>query len=563
MKWTVGRKLVMSYVIILVIMGLVSGLNLKSMNQMQKNTKEISQVWLTGIEIANQVNFSLEHIMVLYYQMMVEPDTTKKADINKQLEDTFNSVDKKLEEYKDSLADAEDERNAAQLAQKWKAFREANAQSGSQGQVKGNSKANDQVSRTFQEVREGVAVIINFNHQGATRAEEEGQAVYRNSIIQISAMIVIAILFIVLIAYAVTRIISRPILKVAQSLEMISHGNLTAETIHIKSKDEIGMLVGAVNRVSSSLKDSVLQMQDASNQVAASAQQLTASSEQNSMAAQHVAESVQEVASGSENQASSAMECSRAMDEMAIGIQRIAETTSEVSELSDEAARHAEQGTTVMRTASSKIQAVSSTVEKAGEIIKKLEDHSQDIGRISQLIGDIANQTNLLSLNAAIEAARAGENGRGFAVVADEIRKLATQTADSIQEINGVINGIQLNTAQAVETMNEGLSEVNGGLHAVGRAEETFGLIVKSTEEVSRKIQEAAAAAQQMSASSEEVAATVTSMGQIAQQSAGLAQTVAATTEEQLASTQEITASAGMLSGVSLDLQKLIIKFQV
>ncbi|NOU93658.1 HAMP domain-containing protein [Paenibacillus sp. LMG 31456] len=559
MKWTVGRKLIMSYVIILVIMGLVSWMNLKSMSQMQKNTKEISQVWLTGIEIANQVNFSLEHVLVLYYQMLIEPDPAKKVDLNKQMEETLSSIDKKLDQYKESLADGQDERNAAKLSEKWKAFREANAQSSSQG----NGKASEKVSQTFQEVRESVAVIVNFNHQGASKAEEEGEAAYRSSIIQISVMLVFVILFVALIAYAAIRIISRPILKVAQSLEMISHGNLTAESIHIKSNDEIGILVSAVNRVSSSLKESVLQMQEASSQVAASAQQLTASSEQNSTAAQHVAESVQEVASGSENQASSAMECGRAMDEMAIGIQRIAETTSEVSELSDEASRHAEKGTTVMKMASSKIQAVSSTVEKASEIIKKLEGHSQDIGRISQLIGEIANQTNLLSLNAAIEAARAGENGRGFAVVADEIRKLATQTADSIQEINGVISGIQLHTAQAVETMNEGQSEVSGGLHAVGQAEETFGWIVKSSEEVSRKIQEAAAAAQQMSASSEEVAATVTSMGQIAQQSAGLAQTVAATTEEQLASTQEITASAGMLSDVSLDLQKLIVKFRV
>ncbi|TDF97120.1 methyl-accepting chemotaxis protein [Paenibacillus piri] len=560
MKWTVGKKLFMSYMAILVIMALVGILNLKSMNQMQKNTSEISHVWLTGTEIASQVDFSLEHILALTYQMGMEPDAAKKAAFSKQMEETFDTIDAKLAEYKESLADAEDERNAAKLTESWKAFREANALSKGQ---QGNAKTSEQVSKTFQEVRNDVAVIVKFNHEGASAAEKNGESLYRSSLIQFIGLLIVSILFVVFTAYAVIRVVSRPILKVADALEMISHGNLTVKAIHTASKDEIGKLVASVNRVAGSLKESVLHMQEASNQVAASAQQLTVSSEQNAQAAENVAQSVMEVANGSENQAVSALECGRAMDEMTIGIQRIAETTSEVAELSDEAAKRAEEGSKVMRNASSKIQSVSSTVEKASGIIRKLEEHSQNIGRISQLIGEIANQTSLLSLNAAIEAARAGEHGSGFAVVAGEIRKLSTQTANSIQEINEVIGGIQENTQQAVATMDEGLSEVGGGLKAVAHAEEAFGLIVRSTEEVMRKIQEAAACAQQMSASSEEVAATVTSMGDIARQSAGLAQTVAATSEEQLASTQEITASAGMLSNISLDLQNLTIKFRV
>lgn len=560
MSWTIGRKLVAAFASILLMMGIMGWMDLRNMNALQNNTKEITRSWLIGTEVANQVNSSKEHILVLYYQRLLEKNPAKQDEITKQLAATYADIDAKLVAYEASVADAQDAENLKQLKARWDAFKEVNSRPKAQG---ASAEASAEVSKAFQDVQDSIAAIVEYNHKGAIQAELNSAALYRESVIEFIVLIVIAFLLVILIAYMVSRIISRPIVQASQALEQLSMGDLTGNAIRHASKDEIGVLVTSVNRLSHSLRSSVLQIQEASNLVAASAQELSASSEQNASASEHVTSSIQDVAAGSENQAQNAMECGRAMDEMAIGIQRIAETTSDVAEISNEASQQAEQGAESIRKASDKIQTISEAVGKAGDVIRNLEEHSHNINRISLFIGEIAEQTNLLSLNAAIEAARAGEEGRGFAVVAGEIRKLSNQTANSIQEINQVIEGIRLSTGQAVRSMEEGLAEVNEGLVAVEQAQATFGLIVHSTGEVSKRIQEAAAAAEEMSASSEEVAATVLSMGQIAEQTSGLAQTVAATTEQQLASIQEITSSANALSGISEDLHQLVIKFKV
>ncbi|WP_051620505.1 methyl-accepting chemotaxis protein [Paenibacillus sp. UNC451MF] len=561
MVMTIGKKLMISYAVILLIMGVMGAMDLTNMRILQNNTRQIAQNWLVGTQIANQVSYAKEHILVLYYQMVTESNAAKKVEINNQMTETFADIDRGLEAYESSVADQQDLANLNQLKTRWDAFKEANNRQKAGG--KGTEEASADVSKTFQDVQDSITVIVNYNKKGAEQAQQDSEALYRRSIIEFGVLIVLAFALVAFIGYLVTRIISKPMIEATDALVRISRGDLTGKELRSRSKDELGTLITAVNTVSHSLKESVLQMQQTSHLVAASAQQLSASSEQNAAASEHVTQSIQDVASGSENQAQSAMECARAMDEMSVGVQRIAESTSEISEITMEATQQAEQGAVVIQEASSKIHSISKAVGKTGEVIKKLEEQSHSINRISLFIGEIARQTNLLSLNAAIEAARAGEHGRGFAVVADEIRKLATQTAESIEEINQVIDGIREGTGRAVLSMDEGMAEVEGGLKAMTHAEETFSWIVNSSLEVSRRVQEAAAAAEQMSASTEEVTATITSMGYIAEQTSGLAQTVAATTEEQLASIQEITSSATMLSGISDDLHQLVVKFRV
>lgn len=561
MRMTIGKKLMISYAVILLIMGVMGAMDLSNMRVLQNNTRQITQNWLVGTQIANQVNFAKEHISNLYYQMLLEPNAAKKTELNNQIASTIDEIDQELLAYEASIADEQDQANLDQLKARWDTFKAVNNRQKAGG--KGTEAATDEVNKAFKDVQDSIAVIVSYNKKGADQAQKDSEELYRQSIIEFIVLIIFAFVLTGVIGYMATRIISRPMADASKALVRISQGDLTGDALISRTKDELGTLITAVNTVSQSLKESVLQMQQTSQMVAASAQELSASSEENAAASEHVTQSIQDVASGSENQAQSAMECARAMDEMAVGVQRIAESTSEISEITIEASQQAEQGAIVLQGASAKIHSISNAVGRTSEVIRKLEEQSHSINQISLFIGEIARQTNLLSLNAAIEAARAGEHGRGFAVVADEIRKLATQTANSIEEINNVIEGIREGTGQAVLSMNEGMAEVEGGLQAMSQAEETFGWIVNSSMEVSRRVQEAAASAQQMSASTEEVTATIMNMGHIAEQTSGLAQTVAATTEEQLASIQEITSSATMLSGISEDLHQLVIKFRV
>ncbi|WP_052676087.1 methyl-accepting chemotaxis protein [Paenibacillus sp. IHBB 10380] len=563
MRLTVKIKFIAVFVSVVILVGLFGWMNIVRMQQLQKNTNEIVLDWMKGIEIIENIHYSVEHIDFVKYQIVSTQVVKERTALFTDLTNTMTDVDQKLLDYKRSLTGEVDIANYTQLEQEWTAYKNAftvfeKAKLYSQEMKEATSNIDNALSN----VKQLVIPMVLFNQDGAANAQQENTALSNSNTQQILLGISIIIVLIVVIAILIVRSVSIPVQKASIALNRIADGDLTVETIVVRNKDEFGTMIHAVNRMVLHLRESVNQMHDASNKVASSSEQLLANSKNNADASNHVTISVQEVATGAEIQAQSSVECSRAMDEMSVGIQRIAETASDVSELSISATDNAKKGTESMQRVLHKMQAVSTAVDNANGVLKDLEVHSHNIGQISTLIGNISAQTNLLALNAAIEAARAGESGKGFAVVANEVRKLASQTDQSIQDITGLINSIQQDSAKAVQVMSEGLLEVNEGLLEVSETEKAFDQIVKSSEMVALKVQETAAAAEQMAASSEEVAATVSNVGAVAQQTSATAQTVATAAEEQLASTEEIAASAKGLLDISQDLYKVVNTFK-
>ncbi|MFC5452075.1 methyl-accepting chemotaxis protein [Paenibacillus aestuarii] len=567
MRFTVRKKMIAVFTIIFVLIGSLSLTDLERMSVLKENNKSLVKNWLKGIQITEEIHFNTEHLLSNYFGKQLETDANKQAAMDNDLAATIAGTDKLVENYKEAVSNADDEKNYNALKQDWQQFKDVFAKS--KELAKDPSKVKEaqdnfaQVSTTFTKLQQDVALMVKFNQAGADAAELESSALYQKSVLISVTVLSVILLFMLAVSFVMVRIISKPVRVASEALTRIADGDLTVQPLQVKNKDEIGTLVQAVNLMAVNLRQSVGQMLEASNSVAASSQQLFASSEHNASAAHHVAQSVQELAIGADMQAQSSLEVGRAVEEMSIGVQRIAETTSEVSELSISANELAKQGTTAMQRAMAKMQTVSLSVDAAHKVIQELEKHSQNIGQISTLIGSIASQTNLLALNAAIEAARAGDSGKGFAVVAGEVRKLASQTDDSVRSISELIVNIQRDSVRASEVMQSGITEVHEGLTEIGAAEQAFVQIASASEEVAGKIQETAATAEQMAASSQEVAATVANVGSVAQQTSGTAQIVAAATEEQLASNEEITTSAKGLATIAQDLQQVVGAFRI
>ncbi|OAS21413.1 methyl-accepting chemotaxis protein [Paenibacillus oryzisoli] len=567
MQMTVRTKFIAVFAIIFM---MVAGMSWTAMNRMgalKEMNNSLANNWMMGIQIIEEIHYQTEHLLTLYYQKKLEPDVKKHEPIDNGIMATITQIDNLLGKYKDSVSGEEEGARLQELTQNWDGFKTsfvANKQlSSDPSKVKEAAESLQVMSVAFGKAQKSMAELVTYNQDGGQQGVVASAAEYKQSVLTSFIALGVMLVFMIAACYFLVSNISNPVSKASQALNRISKGDLTVETIVVKNKDEIGQLIGDVNQMVRHLRHSVEQMLHASTSVAASSQQLFASSEQNSSASQHVAASVQDFATGADTQAQSSVECGRAMEEMAAGISRIAETTADVSDLSMTATNIAEQGTHAMERVVNKIQAVSTSVDAANQVIQDLEKHSQSIGQITTLIGNIASQTNLLALNAAIEAARAGESGKGFAVVAGEVRKLSSQTDDSVREISELITSIQRDSARAVDVMNNGRTEVQEGLHEVGVAEKAFSQIVQASQEVASKIQETAAAAEQMAASSEEVAATVAQVGFVAQQTSGTAQSVAAVTQEQLASAEEITASAKNLAGIATDLNQVVGTFRL
>ncbi|WP_313893588.1 methyl-accepting chemotaxis protein [Psychrobacillus sp.] len=360
-----------------------------------------------------------------------------------------------------------------------------------------------------------------------------------------------------------TRTIIRPILTINNQLKEISEGegDLTKELV-VNTKDEIGELANSFNKMLGSLRTMMRQISITSDQVASSSEELTASAEQTTEATDQIAASIHEIADGSKAQVQGADESSKAMQEITMDIQRVAESTSSISKAAVETNEEAISGNESLQKVILQMNTIHLSVDQSASVVKQLGEQSEEIGNILGVITGIADQTNLLALNAAIEAARAGEHGKGFAVVADEVRKLAEQSKISADQIASLIKQIQGDTAHAVNVMEQGTVEVNAGMQVVKETETGFQKILTSIELVASQIQEVSAVAEEMSASAEQVNASTEEMATIAQISASNTQNVAAASEEQLASMEEISASASSMAKMAEDLQGLIHKFK-
>lgn len=367
----------------------------------------------------------------------------------------------------------------------------------------------------------------------------------------------------VVIALYIGRIISKPVIKLAEGAKEIAAGNLMIDDIKVKNRDEIGDLAQSFNEMKTNLKTVIQQVNSTSELVAASAEELTASSEQTTKATEQVANTMQEVSTGVEKQVQSVEETSQTVSEMSIGVNEVANQTMDVSNAAMAASEKALDGGRVIKTAVNQMNSINQSVSGLETIVKELGDRSSHIGNIVEVIGGIAAQTNLLALNASIEAARAGDHGRGFAVVADEVRKLAEQSADSAQQISQLISAIQEETHKALTSMEDTSKEVEEGIGVINTAGRSFDEIQLSVDEVTQQIQGISSAVQQMAAGSEQIAQSMEVITGVAESSASGTQEVAAANEEQLASMEEISSSANALSAMAEELQELISKFKV
>ncbi|MFY0542577.1 methyl-accepting chemotaxis protein [Brevibacillus sp. H7] len=408
--------------------------------------------------------------------------------------------------------------------------------------------------------------IMMFQEKMNARVKSEADAAIQQfHLIQwiASTLVFVLITLILCTFYLLHRKVTKPLQLVTEVANQVAEGNLQVAVPEIKKKDEIGILAAAVNQMVVNLRQVIEQVTLSTEQVAASSQQLSASIEQSTATTTQIAKTMQEVALGAEAQVQGAEAGAASLKELAEGIQRVAETSSVVSDVSRQTAKEAAEGNESIERAVRQIGLISHSVNDLAAVVKVLDERSEEIGQIVEVINSISAQTNLLALNAAIEAARAGEQGRGFAVVADEVRKLAEQSQASASQIAGLIHDIQVDTARAMEVMAEGTKEVEVGRDVVEEAGQAFRRILEAAQQAAAQIQEVSAASVQMTAGSQQAATAVEEMTRIAAQSADHSRMVSGASEEQLATMQQLSATAESLSHMAQELSDAIKTFKL
>ncbi|MDN5516559.1 MAG: methyl-accepting chemotaxis protein [Pseudomonas sp.] len=375
--------------------------------------------------------------------------------------------------------------------------------------------------------------VVDLAESAQASAETQMLADTQRALVMLGIMGLAAVVLGLCASLVITRLIVAPLRQTVTFAQRIAAGDLSQD-IPQERRDEVGQLLAAMQDMTVSLRNLVSRIGGGVGQIAAAAEQLSAITAQTS--------------AGVQTQKLETEQTATAMHQMAATVQEVAQNAEQASLAARDADLEAQQGNRVVQQAVDQIDSLASEVEQSAKAIADLNQESARIGSVLEVIRNVAEQTNLLALNAAIEAARAGEQGRGFAVVADEVRALAKRAQESTEEIESLIAGLQRMAKGAVQQMDSSRDLTRRTVELAGEAGDALGRITQAVSTIEQMNQQIAAAAEEQSAVAEAINESVTRVRDIGEQSA--------TASEQTA------ASSAELARLGVELQGLVRQFR-
>ena len=392
----------------------------------------------------------------------------------------------------------------------------------------------EQVGPLYNKPAEAIDSMEKFNVKQSEDSFKAANETARKKILLNIAIIIAVIIASIVICLLITRGITRGLANVFETMAAIAGGDLTVSS-SITSTDEMGMLGKEINSMVHNLREMITRTVDISTGIASASNQLHSTSAQ--------------IATGAEEVASQTNTVATASEEMSATSSDIARNCSMAADASRQTTESATAGAAVVQETITGMNVIADRVRQTSKTIEALGSRSDQIGQIVGTIEDIADQTNLLALNAAIEAARAGEQGRGFAVVADEVRALAERTTNATREIGEMIKAIQKETQAAVKAMDEGVHEVEKGAVSSQKSGQALEEILERINEVTMQVNQIATAAEEQTATTGEVTSNIQQITEVVHQTAQGA--------------EETASAAAQLAGQAQELQSLVSRFRL
>jgi methyl-accepting chemotaxis protein len=515
MRWYRNRKIGTKIISVIAIMALLLAgvgvfglLNLGDLNESQQKMYADN---LLPITEAQEAMSSYTHLRVYIRDLYMSNNAEERETVTTMIHETKTALVAHVETYRSSNLSPDAREAIAPFDAAWESYAAlynramdyyADGKTEQMLQlIEGDLKAQGEALRVILQQN------VELNVAEAANAYESGHSLYTYGLWVTISVIGVALVLCAISGGVLSVMISRPLRKLAQLADAVAGGDLTRKSDLI-SKDETGMLANAFNTMIDKLNATVENIVHSSQSLAVAAEQISASTE--------------EIAGSSSEQAGSAQTIHALFEELSSAIKSVAHSSEQASELADSAIALSKEGEAIIASSLSSMNGVR-------EQVAQLEQDSVQVGSIIEVIEDIADQTNLLALNAAIEAARAGEQGRGFAVVADEVRKLAERSGEATKKITQIIRGMQENTnrsVRAVETCVDLSARSGSSFEGIATLINQSGVLVSGiaaageeqaaqSDGVLRSVEHITASTEQSAAASEETAAVAQSLMQL------------------------------------------------
>jgi methyl-accepting chemotaxis protein len=391
-----------------------------------------------------------------------------------------------------------------------------------------------------------ITQAILAHHLKGTNAAAQASACYSAGLALVVGLAAATILIGATVAWLITRHVTAAFAAITRQMATLDRDNKSMQSTVAACRSDQDSILGIVRSLQGSAGDvyaAAYELSAIAMLVGAGSDEISTSMAEVAQGSEQSARGAAEVAQGCTSQAQLLGQGSTLVRQLVEAVQSVATDAEIASQATDRANSAAEAGGVAVAQTVAGMQRIQTTVNQSAAVIRNLGETSSQIGAIVGAIEDIADQTNLLALNAAIEAARAGEAGRGFAVVADEVRKLAERSRSATQEIGSLIGQVQKQTSDAVVSMEAGTREVESGTVLAYQAGESLSQIQSVVSEAASQVTSICAAAEEMLASSEEVAASITETAAIVEESSASAEEMSAAAEQVSASTQNVASS--------------------
>ncbi len=504
---SIGSKMILTFMVVITLTAVIGIFAVVQNGRLKAAVTRIADGDMPSIHSVTEIQSLVGSHRRGEMLLLLAVDQATRDKYIKRNEESTDKLAKELAAY-EKLMDTETEKKAySEFKNAWNAYLAAYPEITAFAVKGGTEEERAKLifgasSKTFNEALKALTTLEDVNVNQSQKESNDAVKIAASAKIWIIVLLVACIVIGVTFVVMFSRAISAPLKRLSQDAEQVASGDLGV-VVEVTSDDEIGQLAQSFDRMVNNLREMIGTLADSSAQMSTSSAEMQTNAVMMADGAETVAMQAITVATASE-------EMSATSGDIAMNCQLAADGAKRANQAAEHGNEVVEKSITVMHRIAERVQASAKTVETLGK-------RSDEIGAIVGTIEDIADQTNLLALNAAIEAARAGEQGRGFAVVADEVRALAERTTKATREIGQMIKAIQQETKVAVSAMEEGVSEVEQGTEEASRSGEALRLIQDEINSLDMQVQQIATAAEEQTATTSEISGNIHNITDVAQ----------------------------------------------